>query len=288
MLRKMFIKHSFLRGENLYVDFLATVSNQLLEILLNLGNKNIVDNLIDSSTEGSGFFSFLLQKISDRLAAYQSLIITIDGCDRVPAPLRDRIDINQQPRGANIFYLPRYLPEKVYFILTRRPFLSDKSGLLIETPAQYLDLADYPEQNQADIQEYIKNNLNYTQIINEQLLTKISKDETNFMYVSEILANRNLPNDNLPQNLQNYYQSHWQKMNSAMNQQQSIALQVLNILSQDNKPISVEKIAETLDEDEYEINLILDKWREFLDLETISGQVYYRFYHNDFCNWLKK
>ena len=78
----------------------------------------------------------------------QHLIITIDGCDR--------IDINNQPRGSNIFYLPRYLPEKVYFILTRRPFLTDKSGFLIETPSQSLDLSAYSKQNRADIQEYIK------------------------------------------------------------------------------------------------------------------------------------
>lgn len=138
----------------------------------------------------------------------QRLIITIDGCDR--------IDINNQPRGSNIFYLPRYLPEKVYFILSRRPFLTDKSGLLIETPAQSLDLSNFPEQNRADIQKYIKCYLNSPNI-NHQLLTQISQDETNFLYVREILAAIN--EDIYPPNLQLYYQNHLEKMNLATSKQ---------------------------------------------------------------------
>ena len=259
-------------------EFLSTINHQLIEIAHNQGIPG--KTFSNRNPKDSGFLSLLLQKISDLLSPEQRLIITIDGCDR--------IDLRQQPRGKNIFYLPRYLPEKVYFILPRRPFLSDKSGLLIETPAQYLDLSVHREQNQADIQEYIKNYLNYYQIINEQLLTKISKNETNFMYVKEILASQNLPNDTLPQNLQDYYQNHWEKMNLGINQPQSMGLQVLNILVQQEQSISIAAIAEILDEDEYDIQVILDKWREFLYLETISGQIHYRFYHPSFRNWLRQ
>jgi hypothetical protein len=55
-----------------------------------------------------------------------------------------------------LFYLPRYLPQAVYFLLTRRPFPKEKSGLLIETPSQILDLAAYPERNRQDVQAYIR------------------------------------------------------------------------------------------------------------------------------------
>ncbi len=75
----------------------------------------------------------LLQKISDLLSPDERLIIAIDGLDR--------IDAQNQPPGTNLLYLPRYLPDKVYFILTRRPFLREKSGLLIEAPSQVFDLA---------------------------------------------------------------------------------------------------------------------------------------------------
>ncbi|MFM6248979.1 MAG: ATP-binding protein, partial [Dolichospermum sp.] len=70
----------------------------------------------------------LLQQVSDKLNLEQRLIIVIDACDK--------INMNHQTRGVNIFYLPRYLPEKLYFILGRRPFVKDKSGLLVETPSE--------------------------------------------------------------------------------------------------------------------------------------------------------
>ncbi|BAY77744.1 hypothetical protein NIES25_42120 [Nostoc linckia NIES-25] len=262
-------------GKNRVEEFLTTICTQLIEIAQSQGSKNIVDSLTDT-TENSAFLSLLLQQISDRLHPEQRLIITIDGCDR--------IDINNQPRGSNIFYLPRYLPEKVYFILTRRPFLTDKSGLLIEAPAQSLDLSAYFEQNRADIQEYIKNYLN-TQDINYHLITLISQDETNFMYVSEIL--RAINQDIYPKNLQLYYQNHLNNMNLATSQQQTLALQVLNILVKE-QPISIEMIAEKLDEDEYEIKVILDKWREFLHLQSIPAEINYSLYHASFRDWLRQ
>ncbi|MTJ09013.1 MULTISPECIES: ATP-binding protein [unclassified Anabaena] len=262
-------------GKNYVEEFLTNISTQLIEITQNQGSENIIDDLTDSTIDNSSFLSLLLQQISDKLHPEQRLIITIDGCDR--------IDINNQPRGSNLFYLPRYLPEKVYFILTRRPFLSDKSGLLIETPSQFLALANYTEQNRADIQEYINHLL--SQNINHQLLTPIDNDEVNFMYVSEILTAIN--NNIYPENLQLYYQNHLNKMNLTTSEQQTMALQVLNIFIQEQS-LSLERIAERLDEDEYDIKVILDKWREFLHLEKIGEEINYNLYHASFRDWLKQ
>ncbi|WP_413174067.1 ATP-binding protein [Anabaena azotica] len=259
------------RGE--YEEFLTKICTQLIEIAQNQGSKNITAHLIDYTTENSGFLSLLLQQISDQLNPEQRLIITIDGCDR--------IDINNQQRGSNLFYLPRYLPEKVYFILTRRPFLPEKSGLLIETPSQSLDLSNYSEQNRADIQEYIKSYLS-SQDINYKL-QQINQHENNFMYVSEILTAIN--NNIYPEKLQIYYQSHLDKMNLTTSNQSTLALQVLKILVKDSL-ISVETIAERLDEDEYDIKVILDKWREFLRLKSREKEINYSLYHLHFCHWL--
>ncbi|MEH2218555.1 MAG: ATP-binding protein [Nostoc sp.] len=281
-------------GKNRVEEFLTTICAQLIEIAQHQGSKNLTANFPNSTTEDSGFLSLLLQQISNRLQTKQRLIITIDGCDR--------IDINNQPRGSNIFYLPRYLPEKVYFILSRRPFLADKSGLLIETPAQSLDLSNFPEQNRADIQEYIKTYLNESShsldasavhSVSEEkntgdILLNITQgfdDETNFMYVKEILTA--IKEDIQPQNLQLYYQNHLEKMNLATSKQQPMALQVLNILVQE-QPISIEAIAERLDTDEYEIKVILDKWREFLHLESIAAEINYSIYHASFRDWLRQ
>ncbi|BAZ81518.1 ATP-binding protein [Sphaerospermopsis kisseleviana CS-549] len=258
-------------GKNRADEFLSNVCTQLIEIAQAKGIKNIDDNLINSTTENSSFLSLLLQQISDKLHPEQRLIITIDGCDR--------IDINNQIRGSNLFYLPRYLPEKVYFILARRPFLADKSGLLIETPSQSLDLSNYPEQNRADIQEYIKKYIKNSspENINHQL----TPDETNFMYVREVLTGNNLDN------LIKYYQIHWKQMFLKTLSHESMALQVLTMLVKE-QPISLETIAERLDEDEYDIKVILDNWREFLHLENIADEINYSLYHPHFCQWLRE
>jgi len=258
-------------------EFFTNIYTQLIKIAENQGIKNLNPHFPDPTTKDSSFLSLLLQQISDRLHPEQRLIIAIDGCDR--------IDTNHQSPGSNIFYLPRYLPEKVYFILTRRPFLSDRSGLLIETPAQSLDLSAYSEQNRADIQEYISNYLTSQNINSHQLLTQIGNDEINFMYVSQILSaiDRNIS----PENLQLYYQDHWEKMNLLTTQQQAIALQILNILVQEQSS-TIDTIAERLDEDEYDIKVILDKWREFLHLDSISEKIHYSFYHPSFRDWLRE
>ena len=195
----------------------------IFNILLNLAGKKLVENLLESSRENSHQFSLLLQKISDILPKEERLIIIIDGCDR--------IDLSQQTRGSNIFYLPRYLPQKVYFILTRRPFLSDKSGLLIETPAQVFNLEDYPQENNADIQEYIKNF--HAKV--PPFLSKSRGNYTNFMYVKSVLENKDIINDNLPESLQNYYQNHWQKMNIDINEKESLKLKILKYFSNNAK-----------------------------------------------------
>jgi ABC-type dipeptide/oligopeptide/nickel transport system ATPase component len=95
--------------------------------------------LPDNATEGSWFFSLLLQQISDELAPNQKLIIAIDALDT--------INPNNQPLGTNLLYLPRYLPQGIYFLLTRRPFKTEKSGLLIEAPSQILDLSQHDLKN---------------------------------------------------------------------------------------------------------------------------------------------
>lgn len=129
-------------GKNYAEEFLKSICNQILETLhiTSLpGNMNIEDN---------GFLSLLLQKISDNKEPLQRLIIVIDELDAV--------DKNRQFNSTNILYLPRYLPNGVYFIIARRPFKKDKSGLLIEAPSQILDLSKYKTENWDDVDAFTK------------------------------------------------------------------------------------------------------------------------------------
>jgi hypothetical protein len=134
-------------GKNRADQFLWDICTQLINYYPDVGAQYIVP-LPDNATEGSWFLSLLLQKISDFLEPNQPLIIAIDALDAI-AP-------NSQAASSNLFYLPRYLPHKVYFLLTRQPFVRERSGLLIEAPSQILDLGDYPEQNRDDVEGYIR------------------------------------------------------------------------------------------------------------------------------------
>jgi hypothetical protein len=262
-------------GKNNTKEFFSNICTQLIQIVQKQDDQNIAENFTSSILAKTDFLSLLLQRVSDKLNPEERLIITIDGCDR--------LEVDNLTPGANIFYLPRYLPENVYFILTRRPFLSHKSGLLIETPSQSLDLSHYDAQNRSDIQEYMSRYLGDHEI-NYNSATQISQDETNFMYVSGILTDGD--GDIYPKSLQGYYQNHLEKMILTTREQGEMALDVLSILVQEES-ISTEVVAERLDVDEYEIKVILDKWREFLHLESRESRIYYSFYHANFHDWLR-
>ncbi|MEH1805501.1 MAG: ATP-binding protein [Nostoc sp.] len=309
-----------LEGKNRADEFLINICTQLIN-QYSLNYTSLPDNV----TEGSWFFSSLLQQISDELEPHQKLIIAIDGLNC--------IDRNSQPPSTNLFYLPRYLSDKVYFLLTRRPFLREKSGLLIETPSQSLDLADYPEENRRDIQVYIQNYLtplpyegrrgqDYSPLQGEGLgeksnlkswlsnhqineeefsdrLTTLS--ENNFMYLSQVISAiaenfYSIPfhYNQLPPGLEAYYQQHLHKM-FPPEQDTEHSTDVLNVLIQQQKVISLDALAQTaaaiaqiIDTDEYEVEEVLENWLEFLQQKPIGSEIHYSLYHSSFRDWLGK
>jgi AAA ATPase domain len=270
-----------LEGKNRAEEFISNICTQLIEIFQ-------IDNLPVETFHVTSLHQ-LIQQISDELAPEQKLIIAIDGLDR--------IDRNSQSPGTNLFYLPRYLPDGVYFLLTRRPFLREKSGLLIETPSQSLNLEDYPAENLQDIQTYIqqftlrlRSGLNHEDI--KAWLSLAAKSENNFMYFSQVLFAMaegfypQLFDDNeIPSGLQAYYQQHWQQMMAA-NHDEEFSQAVLNVLVKQQQPISVEAVAEIIDADEFDVEEVLENWFEFLHQEEIAGEKYYSFYHGIFRKWL--
>ncbi|MEW6491160.1 MAG: ATP-binding protein [Cyanobacteriota bacterium] len=310
-----------IEGKNRADEFLVTICNQLIDYL-RVTTKDFSDtSLPDNATEGSWFLSLLLQKISDNLEPHQRLIIAIDALDAI-AP-------NSQPASSNLFYLPRYLPAKVYFLLTRRPFVRERSRLLIEAPSQVLNLEDYPQQNRDDVQAYIQQWLREPGVrsqesgeteqnssispplkrgvggdlkeLKERLIQQLTaQSENNFMYLSQILpaiaqdfSSKSFPINQLPSGLEAYYQSHLQRMTGES--LSSVELGVLRCLATPQpsinpllkqQEISAEFIAETIDEDEYEVEAVLENWIEFLQQQQIEGETYYRLYHSSFRHWL--
>lgn len=293
-------------GKNQIEEFLRFVCQQLLDMTPpqpspQAGREENRGVIPDNATEGSWFLSLLLQKISENLLQpnqlNQKLIIAIDGLNYV--------NQNLQPPGTNILYLPRYLPHGVYFLLTRRPFLTSNSGLLIEAPMESLNLADYPEENKQDIQNYIrrylndensilKSWLNSQEIQEEEFVADLTnRSENNFLDVSEILSAINNGFYNqisdletcLPPELEIYYQQHLQQILESGYENFSLA--VLRVLVMQTQPISVGGIGKILDVDEYEIEELLEGWIEFLKTEWMIEDKVYCFYNSRFCNFIK-
>jgi hypothetical protein len=82
--------------------------------------------------------STLLIKASQKLSDFENLVIVIDALDEV-----------DQDDNGNLLNLPVYLPEKVYLILTRRPYNSDEKRLTLspDTKYQELDLREYQDKS---------------------------------------------------------------------------------------------------------------------------------------------
>jgi hypothetical protein len=141
----------------------------------------------------------------------------------------------------------------------------------------------------------IKSWLNTHQINEAEFMTNLTnRSENNFMYVSQILAaitNNFYPQPSqigtsFPPQLETYYQQHLEKMLGS--QHQDFPLAVLQVLAQTTQPISVTDIANFLNTDEYDVEEVLEDWLEFLQVETIFDSTTYKFYHDNFRQWLIK
>ncbi|MEH2452751.1 AAA family ATPase [Nostoc sp.] len=280
-----------LPGKNRAEEFIATICTQIAQ----------------TSQETS--LPSLLQQVSDKLEPQQKFIIAIDALDAV--------DSTDQTPGSNLFYLPRYLPRGVYFLLTRRPYVRKQSGLLIEAPSQILDLAEYSQQNQEDLEAYIRQYVNNSEELIAQL---IAKSENNFLYtsawfdtslreaapttssvhccahqplsdhLSQILPVISKEFDGLPPSLEAYYQQHLHKMIplNLPTFERKLKSFVLSVLVQVSSPLSAEVIASAIDADEYDVEEVLENWREFLTLQEIDGEIRYSLYHSSFRDFLSK
>jgi NACHT domain len=244
----------------------------------------------------------LLEKVSKKLLENQRLVIVVDALDEV-----------EQEAGENLLYLPTTLPEKVYFLLTRRPYTLETKRLSVSpgVPMEELDLraSQYVDLSRDDVKEYIHLFLNEDQeykydlrkwiqersITPEVFVDQVAvKSENNFMYLRYVLPEiaRGFYNDSglslqqLPNGLKDYYQQHWVRM--GMDEKpQEVKVFVLFILVEIGTPITCEMIADIAKQDGYDVQSILDEWVEYLKQQTIDEESCYSFYHASFLDFLK-
>lgn len=242
----------------------------------------------------------LLAKVAGQLTLGERLVIAIDALDEV-----------EQEAGENLLHLPTTLPDRVYFLLTRRPYSLGRKRMSLSpgVPVKELDLRDnkYVNSNQDDIKEYIRFVLNTDSDYKDRLRNWIQtrsipdttfveqmadKSENNFMYLRYVLPAiakgdyNDLSLKQLPDGLQEYYQNHWVRMGLEAKPGQLMEI-VLYILLEIGTPIPCEMIAGIAKEDECDVKAVLDEWVEYLKKQKVDGEICYSIYHASFFDFLK-
>lgn len=224
-------------------------------------------------------------------AARGRVIVVIDALDEV--------DSSDHPDGANILFLPVWLPENVYFLLTRR---RTRVPLVNGTPQQTFDLGDNRAESRADAAEYVRRavpRLGLARWIQARRMDEqafadavAAKSECNFMYLRYVLpeiaagAYRSVDADRLPEGLRGYYEDHWQRMGMLTRPLPRKKIRVVYVMAEMSRPVSRSLLAGILREDPTDIQLIIDEWRQFLHSTRSDGETVHSIYHASFLDFL--
>lgn len=244
----------------------------------------------------------LLAKVSQKIPAGERLVIVVDALD----------EVGQEP-GGNLLYLPMTLPEKVYFLLTRRPYTLETKRLSVSPGVvmKELDLRaeDYVNFSREDVKEYIrlflyedpeykdglKKWIQERHIAAEVFVEQVAnKSENNFMYVRYVLPTiaegkyDDLDLKQLPDGLLDYYQNHWVRMGMQTKEMRKNAI-ILYVLVVAGKPITCDSIARITKRNKYEVLEVLENkdWFELLKNQQLKGETCYTIYHQSFADFLR-
>jgi serine/threonine-protein kinase len=279
------------QGPNRTDQFLESICNQLIRRY-----QLPYNSLPPNSTRDGEFFQQLLGEATQKSNG-QHIIIAVDALDEVdPANYRDSLE--------NILFLPSYLPDNVYFILTIR--LGVDIPLMVYTPFNELSLLDYQSDSERDVRTYIQKRINSSEELRfqiaergetiEDFTNKISdKSENNFIYLRFVLLGiekgeyKKETLEKFPKGLENYYDFHWRYMSKRMT---DIKIKIIYLLAKTYEPVSrgllakyaspssLKKISEVL------IQEVLDDWLQFLHRYEIEQEICYRVYHSSFIDFL--
>ena len=244
--------------------------------------------------------STLLIKASQKLSASENLVIVIDALD----------EVDQEDNG-NLLNLPMYLPEKVYLILTRRPYNSEDKRLNLspDTKYQELDLREYQDKSNDDVKAYILEFLSLEKYkaglenwINQQndlskpkfVDTIAAKSENNFMYLRYVLEAiaegfyQDEKLEQLPAGLQRYYESHWRIMEMTKKPLPKDKSKIIYVMCALKSAVSREMIVKYSQEDAFTVQEVLKNWTQFLQKQENYQPPRYRFYHESYRDFLER
>ncbi|MDJ0517249.1 MAG: hypothetical protein QNJ74_13710 [Trichodesmium sp. MO_231.B1] len=268
-------------------DFLKSVCTQLIERY----NLPYELPLHPDNTSNGNFLSKLLNEISTQLTPGEKLIIAVDALDEV--------DLSSQSGAANVLYLPANLPNRVYFLLTKR---SDPLPLVVSAPQKIFDLMIYPNESLEDVKLFIRLRTKRSAVqawiearglTLEKFVESIaSKSENNFMYLKYVLDDieqgnyRDISLESLPQGLEKYYDQHWHRMKMNVKPLPVTKLKIIYFLTKTRKPVSCGMLAKFSGEISLTVQEILDEWAQFLRIYQTEGKPVYSIYHAAFQDFL--
>ncbi|HBK20994.1 MAG TPA: hypothetical protein DDZ60_00320 [Planktothrix sp. UBA10369] len=269
-------------------EFLKSVCTQLIDRYFSSSR-----TLPSNATEDGQFLGQLLEEVAAR-KNNKPVIIAVDALDEV--------DSNSD-RNANILYLPPYLPEGIYFVMTIRrgvevPFIT-------YTPQDILSLLDYQEDSQRDVRQYIQNRINGSERLRSRIeerretllefIDKIAaKSENNFMYLRYVLEDiekglyQDLTLERFPQGLQSYYEFHWRRMGMTATPLPDEKIKIVYILGEVRQPVSRQQICDFSGEDTRTVQTVLNEWEQFLHELEKDSQKRYIVYHASFRDFLHR
>jgi hypothetical protein len=242
--------------------------------------------------------SKLLVEAAAKLSAGERLVIAVDALDEV--------DLTGHPGGANILYLPKSLPDGVYFLLTRRDV---DLPIVFDTPQALLNLMTHPAQNREDVEFYLRRIIDRSGVkdwINRQNLstavfvTELARlSENNFMYLHYVIPAieegnyASLDIRSLPAGLQGYYEDHWRRMGMAGKPTPRVKIRIVYIMCEVRESVSRAMVAEFATDqdmkiDELSVQEVFDEWKEFIHMQTKSEGPRYSIYHASFRDFLHR
>jgi hypothetical protein len=228
----------------------------------------------------------------------ESLVIVVDALDEVNS--------SGDPPGTNVLFLPSHLPAGVYFLLSSR---HTEAPLHADVPVRTYDLARHQEDTMADVREYLRRMagqerlrtwLNARSIPLAAFIAVLAdKSEGNFMYLRHVLPElgngryRDFDIEELPQGLEQYYESHWRLMALGVGQASRLKVWVIYLLCEFGRPVSTGVLARVLREveptaDAIAVQEVLGEWRQFLHRDAAPDGARFSLYHASFRDFLHR
>ncbi|WP_413172313.1 hypothetical protein [Anabaena azotica] len=271
------------------------------DVFLKLIRQQLV-NRFDLQNVENDDLSTLLTKANGKLSNSENLVIVIDALD----------EVDQDDHG-NLLNLPTILPDKVYIILTRRPYNSDDKRLTLSPNTKYaeLDLREYQQNSKDDVESYIleflglekykagleswinqQNNISKPQFVK----TIAAKSENNFMYLRYVLEAiaegfyQDEKLEELPAGLQGYYASHWRIMGMSKKPLPKDKIKIIYAICFAKEAISDDLIAKHSKQSKLKVQEVIRDWTQFLQIQKQENNQLnlYRFYHESFRDFLRK